>query len=162
MTELAVKLHIPLKHLPRRHEDRERWAGDLAQWLLHRIDEPVALMLHGLQHAGIQEPVHTLVRALVRGRAADPTLGQLLRIVLLGYDGGMLERHGLAFKSQVLEFVDQTMIREWLKQRYQGKKDYQYEDTAAEIYDLIPTSGPMRMRAMCTQIQALGPELEEA
>lgn len=162
-TKLATDLGLNVRLRPRQHEDHERWAEDLGHWIIHHILKArvvSVIVLDGLHHPQIPLPVHTLIRALVRARQSDPEVNSLLRIVLLGYDGGLLDRHQLNYEIRKLEFVDRAMVRDWLERRYPGRKGYEYDVAATLICEAIPSSGPARMRALCTEIRAIGPELE--
>jgi len=163
VTKLATDLGLRLDRLPRTHEDHERWAQDLGYWLLRNIHTESTisvLVFDGFHHPQIQPSVHTLIRALIRARQEDPEIASLLRIVLLGYDAALLERNRLAFELRVLEVVDQQMIRDWLVKRYPGRRAYEYDDTAADVWEHLDP-GPTRMFSLCQELQRVGPTLEE-
>lgn len=161
--KLATDLGIHRDRRPRRHEDLERWASDLAEWLTRHVvgrDMISVVMLDGLHHPQVPACVHTFVRALLLARQRSAEVRQVLRVVLLGYDPGSLERQGIEHEYRILEHVDKPMVRQWFAMRYPGRPEWEYDDAATEVFAELPPPGPARMRALCVQIRAIGPELE--
>lgn len=162
---LAGSLGTDRRRAPRRHEDPHRYASNLATWILTATPEsplPALALLDGFDHPQLPDPLHTFVLELARGLQQDPQAQGRMRLVLLGYDTGRLERDGIEFERCVLEHVDRAHLDAWFRARYPGRPDYAYEDVIDEILGLLPPDGPERMKALCTLVRAMSHVFSES
>ncbi len=156
-TSIALDIGLGTQRRPRRHEDPDRWAQNLAVWLVRGVRDTgivTVVALDGFAHPQLPEAIHTFVRTLIEEQQKDAEAAACLRVVLLGYDEARLRDHQLAFESRILEYVDQAKVEDWLRRRVPGRPDFEYEEAALDVVEQIPDTGPTRMRELCTEVRA--------
>ena len=162
--DLATGLDADFTMMPRPHEDEHRYARNLATWILETTPEgalPALAIFDGFDRAGVPAPVLTFIEELVAGAQQDADAASRLRIMLLGYDQGRLEKADLAFETCVLEHVGSSHLDRWFRKRYPGQPSFRYEDTVDMIADRLPDDGSMRMRRLNALVRAAGAGFKE-
>ena len=161
--ELAMDLKLDLSWAPRKHEDPHRYARNLASWIASATRPgplPAVLLLDGYGVLGVPEPVLTFIDTLVKILGSDTAIQRCLRVVLLDYDVGRLERKEFAYEDLVLEHVGDEEIIRWFERRFPDLPKYRHEFSAQAILDKVPANGPLRMRHICHLIERLSQEFE--
>jgi len=148
---------------PPTHEDHDRWAKDLAEWIAFetpRREHPGLVLLEGFDSTPLAQPFHTFVNTLASRVTAPEALGEpphmRLRLVLLGYDTTRLRDVGITVSPYVLEHVGADMVQEWLKEQYPGLADFRYRRAAQEVIKGLQ-DGPTRMRILNGRVRLLMP-----
>ena len=149
---------------PPTHEDHDRWAKDLAEWIASetpRRDHPGLVILEGFDSTPLAQPFHTFVDTLATRVVAPQALGELprmrLRLVLLGYDTKRLRDVGISVSPYVLEHVGADMVQEWLEEQYPGLAGFRYRRAAEEVVKGLK-DGPTRMRILNGKVRLLMPK----
>jgi hypothetical protein len=156
--DLAPDLRTDFSKKPRRHEDPHRYARNLVHWICDATPAgplPSLVILDGFDHRSLGDDVHTFIEGLIESVQTDPDVTARLRVLLLGYDVGRLESRGLELTSSVLEWVDEGAIAQWFRKRYPNEPEYRYNDTAAQIHEMLPEEGSLRMRNLCSLVRMI-------
>lgn len=164
-TAIAAGLRTSFQHKPRMHEDPTRHAKNLATWIIEDTPErsaPSLVVLDGFDADGVSDPTFTFIEELISGVANDEEAKKRLCILLLGYSASRLESLGLQYDRCTLEYVGGPHISQWLKQKFPGRPEYQYNDTAEEVIENIPTTGETRLLLLNSLLQAASAEFEES
>lgn len=159
---LGRAVGAPSRTMPRPHEDLHRWGRNIAAWLRTHIDAgetPAILVFDGLHLDVLHEhPIHALVHRLLQLAGTDPVLADRMRVVLLGYPVERLRDWGVPFEQRVLEYIEAPMIEAWFRARFPGREDYEYEDAAQMIEDVLPPSGRARNEDLTIEVMAASEE----
>ena len=166
--ELGVGLE--LRRPPKAHADLHRYARNLAAWIAGEVPAgplPALAIFDGYDDSEVSGPVQTLIEELISIVQTDARAGSRLRVILLGYDTGRLDKYGLQYKQDkiglqyqqyVLEHVDDKEIARWFQKRHPGQQSFRYEDAVDLIREEVPADGSLRMRHLCVMMQSLSAE----
>jgi hypothetical protein len=159
--ELSSGLGLKMNRFPRRSEDPYRFARNLASWIATETPVgplPALAILDG--YGDSSESVHLFIEELVRIIQSEEEVGKKLRVILLDYDTGRLDRKELKFALYVLEHVGDEEIGGWFQKRYPGQAGFHYEDAVDTIREQVREDGPLRMRNINVLMQLLSAGFE--
>jgi hypothetical protein len=162
--ELAHGLGTDVNKLPKLpNPDPHRDALLLAAWITSytpRRKVPALAILDDFGLPDLNEAVHTFVLELVRLVQHDEQVAQKIRVVLLGYPAERLSQKGLQYVTHVLEYVDDSHIDKWFRQRFPNHPEYRYEDVITVLNQEQIPPGNRRMRDLCNFVKMVSSQFE--